>query len=310
MNLTQDNINEFLNKYIDFVDDISFKFKYEDNVRHLLYVIIPAFIIKYGINNENSVLKCFDTVRIHINKVENKVITASFNRTLRKDSDGSYYTNKYISLNDYKNASLTGLLDSIIHEYNHAMNSINNEITYDDKFVKIRTGLSFLIYDRKTLNFIKKSKEVFLEEIINTEQTEEIMNIINSFNKFNIYNVEFNNMLFALKNEIKGDKYISNAYYFQSFICEALMKNKTFTPTMSNLRFKGFVESIPSLFDDVIGNEGSYFRLCKLLEEIYDLEIKYSKSVIFKNRILAKLKNKAYEVIALIEDYDSKCIYK
>jgi len=310
MNLTQENINEFLNKYINFVDDISFKYKYEENIRHLLYIVIPAFVIKYGINNENVVLKCFENVRIHISKIENKVITASFNRVLKKNSSGCYYTDKHISLNDYKNASLTGLLDSIIHEYNHAMNSINNEITYDDKFIKVRTGLSFLIYDKQTLKFVKKSKEIFLEEIINTEQTEEIMNIINSFNDFNIHNVEFNNMLFALKNEIKGDKYISNAYYFQSFICEALMKNKTFTPTMSNLRFKGFVESIPSLFDDVIGKEGSYFHLCKLLEEIYDLEIKYSKSLFFKNRVLAKLKKKVFEIIGLIEDYDSKCIYK
>ena len=38
---------------------------------------------------------------------------------------------------------------------------------------------SYLIYDRKTLRFIEKSKESYLEEVINTEQTEEIINIIN-----------------------------------------------------------------------------------------------------------------------------------
>jgi hypothetical protein len=309
MVLNQENVNKFLDKYIDFVNEISYKHKYEDNIRHLLYLIVPAFVAKYDVSNESLILKCFEDVHIFISGTENKVVTASFNRIIN-NCDNRYYTDKFIMLNEYRDASLTSLIDSIVHEYNHAINSINNEIIYDDKFVKVRTGLSYLIYDRKTLRFIEKSKESYLEEVINTEQTEEIINIINSFNSFKIDNMEFNNMLFALKNEIRVDKYTSNAYYFQSYICDELMKNKTFTPTISNLRIKGFVDSIPNLFDDVIGKEGSYKYLNSLLEEVYNLEIKYMKSGIFKKIILNKLRSKAFEVIDLINDYDNKCIYK
>lgn len=309
MTLNQANINNFLNKYISFVDDVSYRYRYEDNIRHLLYLIVPAFVLKYDVSNESVVLKCFENVPVYISGTEDKMVTASFNRTLRSN-DSSYSTSKYVVLNEYREASLTNLIDSIVHEYNHAVNSINNEIVFDDKVIKLRTGLSYLIYDRNSLKFLGKSKEIFLEEVINTEQTEEIINIINSFNSFSIDSLEFNNMLFALKNEIKDSKYTSNAYYFQSYICDALMKNKTFTPTISNLRFKGFVESIPSLFDDVIGNDGSYKRLNLLLEEVHDLESKYIKGGIFKKMILNKLRKKAMEVISLIEEYDSKCIYK
>jgi len=309
MNINQDNINSFLNKYISFVDKVSFKYNYPSNIKHLLYLIVPAFIIKYGISNEMTILKCFEFIKIYIKPSDDKFVVASFNRVLKRNSS-NYFTDKYIVLNEFDKASLPNLIDSIVHEFNHAVNSINNEVSYDEKTIKVRTGLSYLIYDRKTLKFISKSKEVALEETINTEQTEEIINIINSFNNYKIDNIEFSNMLFALKNEIKDSTYTSNAYSFQSYICDILMKNKTFTPTISNLRFKGLVEDVSALFDNVIGRRGSYKKLNELLEEIYSLQIKYSKSLLFKKLILNKLKKKANMVLSLIQEYDSKCIYK
>ena len=189
MNISQDNINKFLEKYISFVDRISNKYNYQDNIRHLLYLIVPGFVIKYGVSNESLILRCFEEVIIFVSGTENQVVTASFNRKLFK-SGSLYTTNKYIVINEYKKANLTNLIDSIVHEYNHAVNSINNEISYDDKYVKLRTGLSYLVYDKNTLKFIYKSKESYLEEVINTEQTEEIINIINSFGNYKISNIE------------------------------------------------------------------------------------------------------------------------
>lgn len=308
MNLNNENINDFLTKYINYVDDISFKYSYPLNIRHLFYLIVPAFVVRYGISYEDFILKCFKTVKIYISGSENKRVTASFNRNLVKGDD-SYFTEKFIVLNQYKNASLTNLIDNIVHEFNHAINSINNEIQYDDKYIKVRCGISFLVYDKRSMNYLFKTKDSYLEEVINTLQTEEIVNIINSFNNYKIENIEFNNMLYALKNEI-GKEYKSDAYYFQSYICSVLMKNRTFTPTISNLRFKGFVSDVPNLFDDVIGKDGSFNRLCNLLEDVYTLEVKYENSPIFKKLTVSKLRNKAREVIALINEYDNKCIYK
>ena len=309
MILTQDNINSFLNKYITFVNKISDYYNYDNNIRHLLYLIVPGFVAKYGISNEKSILVCFEKVRIYISGTEDNTVTATFNRILRRNGN-NYYTEKYVVLNQYKKASFTNMFDNIIHEFNHAVNSLNNEISLDDKYIKLRTGLCYLVYDRKNMKFLYKSNESFLEEVINTEQTEEIINIINSFGNYTIENVEFNNTLHVLKNEIVGNNYISDSYAFQSLVCDILMKNKTFYPTISNLRFKGFVNDIPIMFDGIIGKNGSYQYLNVLLKKIYNLQIKYSKSLFFKKIILNKIKLKAQELLSIIKEYDNKCICK
>lgn len=309
MNLTQDNINAFLDKYILFVDEISKKFRYDDNIRHILYVIVPAFISQYGVSNEAFILKCFREIKIYASGNSNSLVTATFNRSLQR-MDGNYFTEKYIVINNYGSISIPVLMDNIIHEFNHAVNSINNEISYDEKIIKVRTGISTIIYDKKSLKYIKKSDEEALEEILNTVQTEELINKINSFSKFSIQNSELSNMLYNLKFEIPEDGYKSNAYSYHKYICNELVNNKTFTPTINNLRFKGFIEDIPNLFDTVIGRDGSYQKLNKLLTEIHELVLKYSKSKLFKERLLNKIKSKASEVTDLIKEYDVKCIYK
>jgi len=309
MDIDKIDINNFLNKYIDFVNNISNKFRYDNNIKHLLYVIVPAFIIKYDIKNEKHILNCFETIPIVVTGTEDKTITASFNRKLSYDNS-TYKTIKIILLNEFKTASLTDLLDSIIHEYNHAVNSINNEITYDDKTIRVRTGISHILYDKKTFNYISKSNEVALEEILNTMQTEEIIEIINSFGKKSISNYEFKNMLDALDREIGSSKFKSDAYEYDSLLTSELINNKTFTPTICNLRFKGFIDDIPYLFDNVIGRDGEYKRLNDLLTRIHDNEWEYNKAVLFKNRILNSIKSDSLKVIDLIREYDSKCIYK
>ncbi len=309
MDLNQSNINIFLNKYISFVNNICDKYKYDSNIRHLLYLIVPVFVYKYGISYENLVLKCFNEVEIYTSEKDNNMISASFNRLL-KNENGNYRTEKYIIVNNYSSTDLSTLIDDLVHEINHAINSINNEIIYDEKYVYVRTGLSRTIYDKKTLNILKKSNEVTLEEIFNTNDTEEIINIINSFRKFNIENSEIANLLFAINGEINGDRYESNAYSYQKYVCKSLVENKTFTSTINKLRLNGFIEEIPNLFDDVIGVNGSYEKLNKTLSEMHVLIIKYSNSKFFKRIILSKIRDKAFIVNKLIDDYEEKCIFK
>jgi hypothetical protein len=309
MNIDNIDINSFINKYIDFVDEISNKHRYESNIKHLLYLIVPAFVIKYDIKNEKHILKCFNEIPIVISGNEDKTVTAAFNRRVLKDGDG-YKTIKVIILNEYKTANLTNLLDSIIHEYNHAVNSINNEVTWDDKVIRVRTGLSHIFYDKNSLNYLSKSNEVALEEILNTMQTEEIINIINSFNNKPIDNYEFSSMLYSLKNEIGKESFKSEAYYYDSLLTSELVKNKTFTPTICNLRLNGMIEDIPYLFDNVLGINGEYDRLNSLLTSIHKKEIEYGKRTMFRNLLLNDIKKDSLKVINLIREYDNKCIYK
>lgn len=313
MNIDQNNINELLNKYINFTNRICEENNYPHNIKHVLYLIIPAFIIKYGLKYENMILGCFENVKIYIHEKENTACTAYFSRILKqnpKNTNPKYYTTKAIVLNQYKNASLVDMLDNITHEFNHAVNSMINEIKYDDKIVGMRTGLSYMLYDINDISRVKeKTKDITLEEIINTKQTEDIIEIIRSFAKYEVHNEEFNNTFYALKHSIEGE-YTSNAYYLQSFICKELMDNKTFIPTIENLRLNGNVDDINGWFDNITGREGSYQELTLLLEKILEDEEKLMKSKWFKNYKIGKIREKMRQVMNIIKEYEDNCIFK
>lgn len=313
MNIDQSNINALLNKYIDFTNNICEEKKYPNNIKHVLYLIIPAFIIKYGLKYENMILGCFEKINIYIDEKENDTCTAYFTRVMKKNPEGTlpkYYTIKAVVLHQYRNASLIDMLDNIIHEFNHAVNSMINEIKYDDKTVSMRTGLSYMTYDVNDLNHLKeKTNDITLEEIINTKQTEDIINVIRSFSKYEVHNEEFNNTFYAIKHSIEGD-YTSNAYYLQSFICKELMKNKTFIPTVENLRFNGNVDDIAGWFDNITGKEGSYKEMATLLEQILEEETKLATAKWFKNYKIGKIRDKMRKTMEIIQEYENNCIFK
>ena len=56
--------NSIIEREKAYIDEISNKYDYDSNIRHLLYIIIPAFIIKYGIDKEKLVLNTFRDIRI------------------------------------------------------------------------------------------------------------------------------------------------------------------------------------------------------------------------------------------------------
>ena len=312
--MNQENINQFLNKYIDFTNKLSNKFNYPVNIKHVLYLIVPAFIIKYGIKEERTILSCFENVPIYINDSKDKRCTAYFDRKLyseMKNGNVRYYSKKEIVLNNYYSFSLIELIDNLVHELNHAVNSITNEIKWDDAVVSIRTGLSYIDFYKEDITKVKtRSKDIILEEIINTKQTENIIDIINSFNEYKIDDTEFSNTLYALKHDIDTSGYKSNAYYFQAYICKELMKNKTFIPTVENLRFKGNIEDIGKWFDGITGISGSYKKLINLLDDILKKELELSKTKFFKKIKVNNIMSKSKEVLDIIKIFDNNCIYK
>lgn len=314
MNINQDNINDFLNKYIDFTNNLSSKNNYPNNIKHVLYLIIPAFVMKYGIREERNILSCFENVPIYISDKTNKLYTAYFNRRLySKMEDGliKYYSSKEVVINNYYDTTLIDLIDSLAHEFNHAVNSIANEIKWNDEEVSLRTGLSYIHFFRSDINKVKsRSKDITLEEIINTKQTEDIINIINSFNNYSILNEEFANTLYSLKHDIDDKGYKSNAYFFQSYICKELMKNRTFIPTIENLRFKGNVDDIEKWFDDITNVPGSYNKLTSMLDEILKEEAELNKVKWLKKYKINKIRAKSREVLDIVAIFDKNCIYK
>ena len=291
--------DRIINKYIKIVDEISLKYNYTDNIKHLLYIILPAFVIKY--KNESLIIDCLNNIPIIITGNENPKIQAMY--ISQPYNDNGIKTKKQILLNRYKNIPFMHLIDNIVHELNHAVNSYKNEIIMEDNYFYLRTGLIKIKYDKKTLNAINKSRNYILEEIINSKQTETIIEIIKELSNTNIDNVYIQNTLYAIKNSIK-DKYVSDAYYGLKYFCNTLLENKTFLLTLENLRLNGYIDEIESWFNNIYGSNSGYQ---KLIDTLYKLKEIQNKKVLFKKQ---KIKNLAIELINISNRFNNNCNLK
>ena len=298
MKIDDNILNQLFDLSKNFVDNELKEYKYSNDIKHLLYIIIPAFIIKYGFDNRNKITKIFKLVPF-VEKESNEKRLQAFYASVPVEVGPQIITKKFIVLNRYQDKPLMELIDNIVHEYNHAVNSINYEVKWDEENIYVRTGLSYIRYNKKNYQDNSKADSYILEEIINTKQTEEIIDIINSLNKYNINDTSISTTLYNI-NKYINDKYSSEAYLFQSSICKELMNNNTLISVLSNMRFQGLVSEIPYFFDNVTGIENSYDNLIRILNESVKLEEEYSKIKFFKKRKIRnvlKLYNDAKEII-------------
>lgn len=297
--------NLVIEKEKAFIDEISDKYNYDSNIRHLLYIIIPAFIIKYGISKEKLILNTFRDIIIINSEKESKNVKAYYSST-PKLIDGEYKTKKYMVIQNYNKISLIDLLDNLVHEFNHAVNSYTNEIKVTNKYIYLRTGLTYRIYKKEDLSFVKKDPSFMLEEIINTKQTEDIINIIKTFDPDNR---SISNTIYAINSETRH-KYNSNSYYLQSYICKEILNNRTFISTLENLRITGDIYDISKWFDDIVGKDGKYKELITLLNDVYNLEIEYSNKKYFKSFTLGKIKDASRSIMRIIDEYNNNVNFR
>lgn len=281
------------------IDSICKQYGYDTNIQHLLYVIIPAFIIKYGINKETLILNAFRDIRIMITDESDKYVRAYYTSKPRRVGE-EIQTVKYMVLQNYKGSNLVELIDNIVHEFNHAINSYVNEIKITKSYVYLRTGLTFRIYDKISLAFLKKDPSYLLEEIINTKQTEEVINIIKSFDT---NNKDISNTIYAINSET-NHKYSSNSYYLEGYVCKKILTNRTFINTLANLRINGEVYDISKWFDNITGDTGSYKELINLLGAIYELELEYANRKILKGITLSKIRSISNKIMRIVESFD------
>ena len=299
------NENYILEREKIYIDQISDKYQYDSNIRHLLYLIIPAFIIKYGNNKEKLILNTFRDIQIIKSNKESKMVRAYFSSTPHKIND-EYGTKQYIVIYNYESIGLIDLLDNLVHEFNHAINSYINEIHITNKYLYLRTGLTYRIYNKETLELIKKDNSYILEEIINTKQTSDV---INTIKKFNPTDSSLQSTIYAINAET-NHKYNSDSYYLQSYICQEILNNRTFLPTLENLRINGEVFEISKWFDDIMGQQGKYKELTKLLKEVYDLEVEYVNKTLFKSITRNKIRDISKKIMRLIEEFNQNVNFK
>lgn len=309
MDFTNEQFSLYLDKYKQFVDEISLKYNYSNNISHLLYVIVPAFVFKYGLREEKYILDIFRNVPIIIRERHDLVYQAAFSRNL-KLSDNLYVTDKYIYLYNYQDISLMQLMDNLIHEINHAVNSIKNEVLFDDNYVYLRTGLTYLSYDKNTLKPTSTKGDMILEEIINTRQTELIIHLISEFSKYEIEDTEIETIVYSVKKWNSGNLYKSNSYYLETAVCRKLLENRTFINTLENLRYKGEVVELDGWFDNITGESGSFKRLTEVLGKTMKLEEEFAKAKWFKKAKIGKIQDCIKELVEIVEKFNRNCNFR
>ena len=287
------------------IDKICDKYQYDNNIRHLLYVIIPAFVIRYGVGREKLILNTFRDVRIMVSDQKDDYVKAYYSSRPRF-VNGEYQTSKYMVLQNYNGTFLVDLLDNLVHEFNHAVNSYFNEVKVSKNYLYLRTGLTYRIYRREDLTFVKKAKSFLLEEIINTKQTEEIIDIIKAFDG---NNPNISNTIYAINSET-NHKYSSNSYYLEGYVCRKILENRTFLHTLANLRLSGEVYDIDEWFDRITGEEGSYKTFIQLLNEVYQLEMEYSKKKFFRGFVLSRIRDTSSHIMRIIDKFDQNVNYR
>ena len=299
------NSNLVIQQEKDFIDDICDKYNYDNNIRHLLYIIIPAFIIKYGFNKEKLILNAFRDIRIMITNEKDNNIKAFFSSKPLYEN-GEYKTTKYMVLQNYSESSLVDLYDNLVHEFNHAINSYNNEIRVGKNYLYLRTGLTYRVYRKSDLSFVRKDSSYLLEEIINTEQTSDVINIIKGFDQ---NNPDIANTIYAINCET-GHKYNSNSYFLEGYVCKQILENRTFIRTLETLRINGDVYDINEWFDNITGEDGSYKELIKLLNEIYNLELEYSNKKFFRSYTLGKIRDISRNIMRIVNKFNNNVVYR
>lgn len=308
MNLNDRLVNEIFKECTEFVDKKLSLYNYSSDIKHLLYIIIPAFIVKYDYKNKNKILNVFRNVPLIETNEEDKRIQA-FYTSIPKYINNELITNKFVLIKHYLNKDLMELIDNIIHEYNHAVNSYENEIKIGKTKIYIRTGLSYARYDKTSLKPMGIDNKEILEEILNTKQTEEIVNIIKEFTKYTFSNTVINNSLYSINNYI-DKSYKSKAYSLQTLITNDLTNNKTLFNVLSNMRFNGNVDNINSFFDNVVGKEGSFSRFIEILNNSKKLEIEYSKTKFFKKFKIMEIKSYYNEAKSIIDTFNNNYHFK
>ena len=308
MDINDNVLNELFKMTKIIVNNDLKRNNYNSDINHLLYIIIPAFIIRYNIKNQNKIINTFKEVPIVLFEKEDRVHQAYY-VSIPSITNNKIKTRKYIGINHYANKPLLEYIDNIIHEYNHAINSMINEITFDKTSFSLRTGLTKTIYPKNDIRHPHKDDAYILDEIINTRQTEEIINIINSFSNYHINDPEITTALYSIGNSI-NKSYSSNAYYLQATICKELMNNKTLISVLSNMRFNGNIEDIPYFFDNITGIDNSYNKLISILQQTIKEEQEFAKTKWFRSIKLSKIRSLYKDAKNIIDTFNANYHFK
>ena len=273
--------DEVVNQLFDYskcmVDSLTKKNSQDEDIKNILYLVFAGMVSYYGYENINDICKAFSNKFIYDSKrqffkyIKDKNIKVSnINDTmgtfiqrasLKNTPFGDYY-NVDNTIFIFKSVfyDMIELIDTVVHEYNHLLNSLNKPIVDIDSKIYLRCGLRLTSFDEKNNPVYNYN----IEEGMNVLQTMQIVNKILYFSNFSIKDKKLADIL----NHIKNSDYNSKGHGYESVInlIGPLYQNSSFKSLVNSTRITGNVKTFSDYFDRKTYG-GAYNELCSSLDK-------------------------------------------
>lgn len=298
---TDESVNKLLEYSKEMVDSATKTYNYCEKLKEMQYLVFAGMVAYYGFD---YIKEIYEALKCKVNFITEEDLT--FNRYQDIDEESKNYmisglvpafTNHEVCIRtsfdntiniintiyiyDNPNYPYTFNLESLIHEKNHIINSINKDVITDGEEVKSRIGMSIVNLSDCKQTFIG------LEEGINQLQTEGIINEIKKFADFKIYDGVLRKSL----ETIKYEQYYSQAYSTILDEIKPIYISKNYKNIILPNRLNGNVQIIYNDFKTKLGDD-KFLELSTRMDDLIDDCNPYSS-----NR---------YKVKQLVKDYVNK----
>lgn len=264
-NMDEKYLNELFS-YYQFIIDKKFPFPsfLDKKFKGLLILACSGMTIFYGMDYFDSIFQTLYKTEIHYYKTKlsphimKENISTDFRDQILnnhlKNIPGfvsNYYdsndeqVHRTIYLSSYRQ-SILDLLDIMVHEMNHIVNSKENETFFLGDHLTYRTGLCYQVDGQK--------KYFTLEEIYNTLQVEEIIHIIRQFSSCSIEDKYLTKLVEQISKQSKNG-FQSAAYQDISSLVRPLFRNPIFHDFVKTERWNGHLDKIQEQFNYVVGDD-------------------------------------------------------
>ena len=294
---TDEACNDLLNYSKFLVDQIN-KSKYcPQELRVLQYVIFAGMISYYGFEYVDTIYKAFADPNFYYtnsslseimesnnifdpsveNSIKNGDVGAFVLLRFGKNGLGKLYVNRDIYIIYTNDSNPDELLEKVVHEVNHVINSINNPICIKGGNEAVRSGLSIigLVDAERSYNM--------LEESVNVLQSAEIVEHILAFTQCDVKNAEIKRLLDKIKYAY-GSKREGLGYENVVPLIRPLYLNSEFNKVVKRQRMVGRIVPIKEHFERKVG-DGSYNEFCKTLDELEVSSNSFWKSAFLDSKV-------------------------
>lgn len=280
---TDEMANYILNYSKTLVEQAGRVKSYPKELKEIQYLIFAGMISYYGFEHINEIYNAFiktnfvysDEPILDILRKKSEIYKGSVNKLYICEATkaflehkfltnraGKFFINRTIYLSDDKKCPLDTFLEYAIHEVNHVVNSVTNDICKRDGNVVFRMGLYV-----SGLRGTNVEEGLIFEESVNVLQSVEILDEILRFGDYNIEDDDIRRVIDKLKVASENRYRKSSGYEHTVPIVRPLYESPTFKSMVKEKRLDGSIKEIREAFD-LKTRPGAFYELTGALDTI------------------------------------------